>query len=690
MGIFESVDEKRTILPVKVSDIDIYPALERIEFDPSNIQGEVAADYIAGLMDLYRDTGGREDILGKVIREHFREAKEEGIARLRKQLKPNLPFQKPKMVPWALYEIVAEEVRKELAQQKGFEEKVDPTVFPFLIGVYSLMAHPAVVLSSSVLSIEGLIENVNRFGRRLNTVTTMETIEQGKYDPETQLMKATLRRQQDGKALQALEDLLKKGEQKNIDGILEVICTRDLATVCGALVGGSLLKGQRLRYIEVTGDPRGATDITIYYPQAYRTAIQPGRVFHAIGLAATARKSGESPWREGYLVKSLDDAIAPLNAVASKALSRRIEALTRAEEAEIRIRRLRELAREASHHVKNPASALLGILRRLVPDEKEIFKEIKDDEKRRAHMQIVREIGGADEYKIEGMKGMETQQRLNVRYDAYKRRAEQERIIPLARRIFDPLCGTYMRARANASVSILDEFFVNIKAEDTQEMKKINAIEVHYQRMRKGLMDAERIAEEIIQRTKSLSTLVEGDSTRDEMRKEQFCLYDAVVQGVQLLKMQPDKPTVVIHTVPKVQVRSHRNTIVSVVENITWNAYEAIQGKAGLDPTYKGEAVVIHYDGEKRIMYIANTGPAIPDHRIAEIFSLKTRTAIARGGLKQVTGTGTSMMLKRDILAALEQKLECYNTKTKALLKEKHVILREYGVNVIFGIEFKS
>src|SRR3989338_7169683 len=308
MGIFEIVDEKRTILPVKVPEIDIYSVLKGIEFDPTNTQREVAADYIAGLMDLYRDAGGEQDIIGRVISEHFGKGSENRVTELRKQLQPNLPFQKPKMVPWALYEIVAEEVRRELAQQKGLEDKVDPTVFPFLIGVYSLVAHPVVVFSSSFLSVEGLIENVNRFGKRLNTVTTMETVKQGEYDPETQLMKATLRRHQDEATLHALEALIRKQEHAKNEEVIRAICARDLATVCGALVGGSLLKGQRLRYIEVTGDPTGTTDITIYYPQAYRSAMQPLRAIDAIGLAATARRGAASRWRERYIAENLDAA----------------------------------------------------------------------------------------------------------------------------------------------------------------------------------------------------------------------------------------------------------------------------------------------------------------------------------------------------------------------------------------------
>src|SRR3989338_3247692 len=257
MGILEAVDKTKTILPVKGFDIDMSSGLGEVRFDPETLASEVAADYIAGVMDLYRDAGGSRDIVGDIIDRHFRTSAEWTKDRVRKRLRPTLPIvQKPRMVPWALYEIIAEEVRKELAQVKGLEDKTNPSVFPFLIGVYSLIAQPLVVLSSSVSSIEGLIENVNKFSKGLNTVTTMETVEAGTYDGERKLMRATFRRHQEEEPLRELEQLVRAQGKIDTEAIVNAICARDLATVCGALVGGSLLRGQRLRYIEITGDPK--------------------------------------------------------------------------------------------------------------------------------------------------------------------------------------------------------------------------------------------------------------------------------------------------------------------------------------------------------------------------------------------------------------------------------------------------
>jgi signal transduction histidine kinase len=694
MGILEAVDKQKKLLPIREdwADIDISDALKEVRFDPETLASEVAADYIAGLMDLYRDAGGKKDIVEDIVERHFTISDEWNVERIRQRLKPALPIvQKPRMVPWALYEIIAEEVRRELAEIKGLEDKTNPTVFPFLIGVYSLIAQPLVVLSSSLLSIEDLIENVNTFSKGLNTVTIMETVQRGVYDERSELMKATFRRHQQEQPLQALEQRVRAQGRSDTEAVISAICARDLATVCGALVGGSLLRGQRLRYIEITGDPRETTEISIYYPVSYRSRFQPSLFSDSIGLALTARHDRVSKWRQGYIRDHLDAAIAPLNAVALKILSERIETLTRAEEAEIRIKRLRELARDASHHVKNPASALLGILRRLSPDEEEIFREVPEygHEIAYRHRTIIKEIAG--EYNTEGIAPRERQRRLTERYDAYQRRFRsvyEERETALARRVFDVVCGTYSRARMNASKPIVDGLIAKIERQEALEKEEIQSLRVHYERLTTGLENAERIAEEIIERTKGLSEMAKGEETREVLTKEPLNLYDIVECGLFLMRTQPDRPEVVVDIATHARPRSDKNTVQSAVENITWNAYEAIQGKAGLDPQFKGETIVVSYDEQRNTLYIGNTGPVIPDHRIPEIFAIGTRTGNARGELKRATGTGTSMALKRDLFATLEQTLTCYNAGEVVALRERYEAFRRYNITTVFGIQF--
>src|SRR3989338_9204592 len=272
MRIFEAADDSRTILPIEVPEIDILSAFEGLEYDPETMPEQVSAQYIYGILDMYRDAGGEEDILGKVIEEHI--AKKQGWdeEKVRKRLSPGLNLLKPRMIPLALYEIVLEEARVALEKEKKAKEEeiptITPTMFPFLLGVYSLVAHPLVVMQSGYLRIKDLINNVNKYGKKLNTVTRMETVGTPVLDKERRLMAVTFQRKQDRAALEDLESIVRRQgrDEKRVREMVDAICRRDVATTMGALVGGSILRGQRLEEIKMIGSPEGEAAISIYYP----------------------------------------------------------------------------------------------------------------------------------------------------------------------------------------------------------------------------------------------------------------------------------------------------------------------------------------------------------------------------------------------------------------------------------------
>ena len=283
---------------------------------------------------------------------------------------------------------------------------------------------------------------------------------------------------------------------------------------------------------------------------------------------------------------------------------------------------------------------------------------------------------------------LQTTREGTTRYFVYPNGDYGERETPLARRIFDVVCGTYSRTRMNASKPIVDGLIAKIENGNELEREEVRSLRVHYTRLTTGLEDAERIANEIIMRTKGLSEMAKGEETTEALTKEPLDLYEIVQRGLFLMNTQPDRPEIVVDVARTARPRSDGKTVQSTIENVTWNAYEAIQGKAGLDPNFKGEAIVIHYDAERNTLYIGNTGPAIPDHRIPEIFSIGTKVAIAKGELKRATGTGTSMALKRDLFATLEQTLVCYDAAQVSAIKGRYSAFERYKVTTVFGIQF--
>src|SRR3989338_8139195 len=164
MVIFVLVDENKTLLPFTVPDTDILHALQQFQFDPVALEEEVSVTYIPGVLDMYRDaivgdkTGYSPiDIIEKLLHTNFPPTIDRDQTRARISSCPWYRTLSPPKIPWALYELVAETVRVELSKIEALRDYTTPTMFPFLLGVYSMVSHPILVAQSRVQSIEGLI-----------------------------------------------------------------------------------------------------------------------------------------------------------------------------------------------------------------------------------------------------------------------------------------------------------------------------------------------------------------------------------------------------------------------------------------------------------------------------------------------------------------------------------------------------
>ncbi len=695
--MFEAADENRTILPIEVPEIDILSAFEGLMYDPGAMPEQVSAQYVYGILDMYRDAGGKEDILAKVIEEHI--ARKEGWdeEKIKERLSPGpLPW-KPRMIPWALYEIVLEEARVALEKEKKAKEEeiptITPTMFPFLLGVYSLVAHPLVVMQSGYLRIEDLINNVNKYGQKLNTVTKMETIGSPIFDKERRLMAVTFQRNQDRAALEDLESVVRKqgiGERK-VQEIVDAICRRDVATTMGALVGGSILRAQRLEEIKITGNPEGEAAITIYYPLHRRGRILTANIGDAVDLMMQRKGSA---WRTAYLEDRLSTATTPIYALAAVKAKRtereQAAIVARAEAVLAGLGDLKNLSHSVAHHVKNAGRMISRVIEQLYFNEEEIFRALRETTTKEEDRFYHAHRGAIKATRVIPLppEREKHEQAYGERFSAYQAamsrlNAEltenrQAPIEALRRREFRMMIGEYEDKIVSRSGNIVREAMQRLREErkgDTEVMLFLDHVEEMdkgYERMNMGI-------QALFERIREIPRIAEGSGYKEI---ESISLYEIIDE----VRKHFETTTVTIRAYAHEgqRVKGNKKLLEETIENCVQNGIDAIKRSINKD----GNAIVIWYDEAERIIYEANTGPEVsPAERIG-MFKIGEKGGARRDERSEKIG----LALAQKYLQTIGCDIECYNGVEVETIREKYrSVLGEYGgkINVIFGIKCK-
>ncbi|MBI5073079.1 hypothetical protein HZA99_04635 [Candidatus Woesearchaeota archaeon] len=704
MGIFEVVNPERTLLPIEVPATPILPVLQQLQFDAAALEEEVSVTYILGVLDMFRDAvighsllDASLDIVEGIIQTNFSCGTGEEAVRDRiSNYRWHEVLSSPK-IPWTLYELAAERVRIELTKEDALRDYTTPTMFPFLLGVYSLVSHPFIVAQSRFQSIEGLIGAVNSLGKKLNIVTEMKTTS----PPQKQgdLLTAQFQRTQYPESLHALEERLQSTGISRLEAkeVARTICYRDLATTLGALVAGSILKNQRLRYIEVDGDPLGEANIRIYYPPPAGDSTVS--LSDAWKLLTT--KPG-NPWRQRYIKEKLEYAVAPLQAVGLQLANRELDAariresrqaatLARTEEAERTLAQLEQIARGIAHEVKNPLSTLSNNTRALFFDEDNYFERLQEgtndpaDPHYQHHRRIIVDIGHQFISK-EPLKGPAFRQMVERRRDAYTTAVKllneeldavgREKISPLRGYAFDPLVRGYLLRKKYASYNIIREYFGRLDIGETLTREEFGDLGVHIEKLDAANNVSQELIAELYRRIGYISAI--ATNPMRHRTTEELDLDSLIQEGSFLFLKEIEKPELVITVENRVQYGNAELTR-STIENILKNAREALSRDTTQD--IESHTVVIYSPQDAPVIYFGNTGPAIPPDRAREMFDLHKRVQ------KSADSSGISLALAQNDLHRVGCDLLYYDTNQTYALQQKYPTLGKYPLHVLFGIK---
>ncbi len=267
--------EERTVLPIEVPFVDIYSLLSQLQFDPSQFKEQqdvlgVSGTYVTAVLRMYTELGGTEDILGKII---VSTIQREDTSVLRRMLTTQ-------MIPWPLYELVAEEARLSLERANKPLGSTDRTYSPFMWGLGGIISEPRLVAATAVLPLETIIDSINNYNRTMNRVTTIELTEQPVSVEGGKIISVGIHRMQTPESIAKLDQLLQEqtqATQAERRAVIDAICYRDLATTLGAFVGVTLLGGRPAQHIVVQGNPTEETNIQVYYSGS------GNNMFHRVG-----------------------------------------------------------------------------------------------------------------------------------------------------------------------------------------------------------------------------------------------------------------------------------------------------------------------------------------------------------------------------------------------------------------------
>ncbi len=700
MGIFEVVGENRSILPFNVPDTDIMGPLSLLKFNPASLEQEVSVSYVTGVLVMHRDamTEHRDmeapsDLLGTLIQKYMiLEGLDLEKVRERVSRVPLLQALSPPKIPWALYELVAETVRLDLATVSELREYTTPTMFPFLLGVYSLVSHPLLVAQAKFQSIEGLIGAVNTFGKKLNTVTDIRRIFPEAVEARREYASAAFQRTQHAAAREAFERRLTAVgvTSSQAHDVVAAICARDLATTIGALVGGSILKAQRIRYTEVDGNATSDATIRIYYP--------PSLGESTVSLSDAwmlARTKADDPRRQRYLRQRLEEAVAPLQSVAlrkAKEIEIELKAeLVRREEAARTVEKINQLARGAAHDIRNPLTTLSNNNSSLYFDDVKYFAALPEattdpeDAFYHAHQNIVRKIGHAFVLDEKTKRGA-VRLLVENRYDAYERavaacneklHAAGKEEIPVLRRVaFDPLVKGYLDRRRNASYNILASAVAILgKGEELSEAQ-INELAHHWDQIANARRDGEEIIENLYLRTRFIGDLAK---TTRYTKVEELNLDKLIEDGSFLFTRELERPALSVVRETGTYY-GNPDLVQMTIENILKNArYETSRD---LSQDIASHTIVIFCPEDAPYLYIGNTGPAIPADRMREIFTIEKRLRKDKDD-----SDGISLANALDHFRIIGGDLFCYTHTEIKGLQDRYEALRKYPLRVLFGMK---
>lgn len=363
-----------TVLPLRVPDLDIGQYLYSLQFptfgrEPTPDVLAVSGTYVEGLLYFYRECGGKEDILKKVMRRNLPDVSDT----TRKLLTQG-------MIPWPLYEIITEEVRRQLVTERPNDSITTPTFFSFISGVHGVINEPRLVGAAAILPLETIISEINTYNAGMNMVTTIELQKNERTSDKT--ISVHLKRQQKSESLDAFNALLGQyvSDPELRKAILASVCARDLATTLGAFFGVNLLAGKPTEAITLAGDPGGTTQITVSYMDYSRHWLSRAhQILTAVKLGAYRTFGYYRRDRDQFIEEKMAPARYVLQQVElQSAIEDRIqyERAAAAAHAQIALERAKREAEEARHRFQEMVA------------EVNTAVDFKDD-----HLHVVKNLG---------------------------------------------------------------------------------------------------------------------------------------------------------------------------------------------------------------------------------------------------------------------------------------------------------
>ena len=185
-----------------------------------------------------------------------------------------------------------------------------------------------------------------------------------------------------------------------------------------------------------------------------------------------------------------------------------------------------------------------------------------------------------------------------------------------------------------------------------------------------------RGVEELFERIREIPRIAEGSGYREV---DNIVIYE-IIDGI-TRQFEIDDIIIKGYAHEGQRVNGNRKLLAETIENCIQNGIDAISRSIKRD----GNAIILWYDEQKKVLYEANTGPEVSHAERQAMFKVGER-----GAKRHEQSEKIGLALTQRYLQAIGCDIECYErAEVEKIKKEHRTILGEYAerINVVFGIK---